>query len=58
MRELSSSGWIQIGARVRRSPGFTAVSIGTLALLGVTAGMFSVVNTVLIHPPPFAHPDA
>lgn len=54
--------WIQdlkFGARaLRRSPGFSGVAIGTLALaFGVTAGMFSVVNTVLIHPLPYAHPE-
>jgi putative ABC transport system permease protein len=54
--------WLQdlkFGARsLRRSAGFSAVAIGTLALaFGVTAGMFSVVNTVLIQPLPYAHPD-
>jgi predicted permease len=43
---------------LRRSPGFAAVTIGTLGLaIGVSAGMFSVVDTVLLHPLPYANVD-
>ena len=40
-----------------RTPGFTATTVGTLALaIGVTAGVFGVVNKVLIDPLPYGNP--
>ena len=43
---------------MRRSPTFTAVAAGTLALaIGVNVVMFSVLNTVLFRPLPFQAPD-
>jgi len=43
---------------LRRTLGFTTLSVGTLALaIGALAGMFGVVDSVLIRPLPFAHPD-
>jgi predicted permease len=44
--------------RLRATPGFTLMSIGTLALgLGATTTIFSVINGVLLKPLPYAHPE-
>ena len=41
-----------------RTPGFLVTAVGTLALaIGATAGMFGVVNTVMLEPLPFPHPE-
>ncbi len=44
--------------RLRKTPGFTLVSIGTLALgVGATSAIFSVINGVLLQPLPYIHPE-
>ncbi|HUQ79648.1 MAG TPA: ABC transporter permease [Gemmatimonadaceae bacterium] len=64
--DIMAVGWVDSAAQdaryalrsLRKSPAFSVVAVASLALgIGATTAVFTLVNAMLLRPPPFPQPD-
>lgn len=58
MSEILAKNFFYSLRSIRRTPGFAAVAVLTLALgIGANTAIFSIMDAVLLRPLPYPHPD-